>query len=342
MEIARPLSLPRSGDKHVASILPGLAAALAVAAVAWPLGRALPMLGAPVVALALGIAVAAVRRPGVRTAPGLAFSGRYVLQAAIVALGGTLSLGQVASVGRSTVPVMVGTLAIALAVAAVAGRLLGVPGRLRALVGVGTGICGASAIGAVSGIVRATEAEIAYAVSTIFVFNLVAVVLFPPLGHLLGLDQSAFGLWAGTAVNDTSSVVAAAYAYGDAAGVQAVIVKLTRTTMIVPIAAALAFAVARLGGGSQGVRWTKTVPWFLVWFAAAAALETAGAVPAAAADGLRQLAIVLTAVALGAIGLSTRLGELRRAGARPLLLGTLVWASVAVGSLVLQRLSGAW
>ena len=325
-------------DKPVASLLPGVAAAAALACAAWPLGRALPALGAPVVALALGIAVAAVRPPAPALAAGLGFAGRYVLQAAIVMLGATLSLGQVASVGRSTLPVMLGTLALALGVAAGAGRLLGIPGRLRTLVGVGTGICGASAIGAVSGIVRATEAEIAYAVSTIFVFNLVAVVAFPPLGHLLGLDQSAFGLWAGTAVNDTSSVVAAAYAYGEPAGVHAVIVKLTRTTMILPLAAALALAAGR----GAGVPWRRTVPWFLLWFAVAAALETAGAVPEAATAPLRDGAVALTAVALGAIGLSTRLRDLRRAGARPLLLGTLVWIAVAVGSLALQRLTGSW
>lgn len=313
--------------------------ALAVAAVAYPLGRLLSLLGPPVVGLALGMLVAALRQPGARARPGLGFAGRYVLQAAIITLGATLSFSSLLSVGRSTLPVMVGTLAAALVVAAVAGRLLDVPLRLRTLVGVGTGICGASAIAAISGIVEATEAEIAYAVSTIFVFNLVAVLLFPPIGHLLGLSQASFGLWSGTAINDTSSVVAAAYAYGPTAGAHAVLVKLTRTTMIIPVAAALAL-LRRRSAGSVDVRWTRVMPWFLLWFVAAAALETFGAIPPGLKHPLQEIAVALITVALAAIGLSTRFTELRRAGARPLLLGTLVWASVAVTGLVLQHFTG--
>ena len=316
--------------------------AAGIVVVAYPLGRLVPLVGPPVLALALGIAVASARPPAARLLPGINFTGKHVLQAAIVVLGATLSLSQVARVGSSTLPVMVGTLAVALLIALLAGRLLGIDGRVRTLIGVGTGICGASAIAAISGIIEATESEVAYAVSTIFVFNLVAVLLFPPLGHLLGLSQSAFGLWAGTAVNDTSSVVAASYAYGQTAGTHAVLVKLTRTTMIVPVAAALALYSARRSDRSNKTPWTRVVPWFLLWFLAAAALHTSGALPHVLNGAFQQLAVVLITLALGAIGLSTRLGDLRRAGPRPLLLGTLVWLGVATSSLVLQRLTGAW
>lgn len=303
----------------------------------------MPVVGPAVLALALGILVSAIRAPGENLRPGIAFTGRYVLQVAIVLLGGTLGLAQVVSVGAATLPVMVGTLAAALGVALLAGRLLGIEGRLTTLVGVGTGICGASAIAAVSGIVEATESQIAYAVSTIFVFNLVAVVTFPPLGHLLGLSQGAFGLWAGTAINDTSSVVAAAYAYGPSAGAHAVLVKLTRTTMIVPIAAVLALSRARgTASGASRVAWRRIVPWFLLWFVAAAGLHTLGAFPAGIVDALRQISTILITAALAAIGLSTRIGELRRAGHRPLLLGALVWVTVAATSLLLQHLTGGW
>ena len=309
---------------------PGLVAAGALAAVALALARLVPLAGAPVLALALGIALASARAPAPALRPGLAFAARTVLQVGIVLLGATLSLGQVLSVGAATLPVMLGTLAAALAVAALAGRRLGVGDPVRTLIGVGTGICGASAIAAVSGIIGAAEAEIAYAISTIFVFNLVAVLLFPLLGHALGLSQHAFGVWAGTAVNDTSSVAAAGYAYGKAAGTHAVLVKLTRTTAIVPIAAALALRHRR------GVRWIDIVPWFVLWFVAAAGLRSAGVVSTAAHDVLQQASTTAITLALAAVGLSTRVGDLRRAGARPLLLGTLVWASVAVTGLALQ------
>jgi uncharacterized integral membrane protein (TIGR00698 family) len=328
----------RSGrrlQRKTASTAPGLVAAVLVAAPALGVAVFLPLVGAPVLGLAFGIAVALVRRPSAHIQLGLRFTARVVLQLGIVALGATLSLGVVGSVGLRTLPVMLGTLAVALGVAVVAGRALGVPNPLRTLVGVGTGICGASAIAAVSGIIGAAEAEVAYAISTIFVFNIVAVVLFPPLGHLFGMSQSTFGLWAGTAINDTSSVVAAGYAYGSAAGAHAVVVKLTRTTMIVPIVLALALRRGR------GVTWRETIPWFLVAFTAAAALRTAGVVPESSTSALKHTAVVLVTVALAAIGLSTRVSALRRAGPRPLLLGLAVWCAVALTSLAIQLVAPA-
>jgi MFS family permease len=153
--------------------------------------------------------------------------------------------------GLRTLPVMLGTVTAALVVAVLVGRALGILGTLRTVVGVGTGICGAAAIAAVSGVIEASEVDIAYAMSTIFVFNLIAVLLFPPIGHLLGLSQGGFGLWPGTAVNDTSSVVATGYAFGHAAGIQSVIVKLTRRTMIIPVVAVLG-VLARRGVRQRG------------------------------------------------------------------------------------------
>ena len=316
-------------------------AALAVAGCALALGQVIPLVGAPVLALAIGIGIAAIRRPAESVRPGIRWSGKYVLQSAIVVLGLTLSLARVASVGIVTLPVMLGTLSAALGVALLAGRALGIPGNLRTLVGVGTGICGASAIAAVSGVIEASEVDIAYAMSTIFVFNLLAVLLFPPIGHLLGLSQNGFGLWAGTAVNDTSSVVATGYAYGHIAGVHSVIVKLTRTTMIIPVVAVLG-VIARRRETGRTVRWHTVVPWFLVWFVGAALLESVGLVPAAWHAPLANLALVLITVALASIGLSTHLGDMRRAGYRPLLLGTLTWATVAVTGLLLQFAVGSW
>jgi uncharacterized integral membrane protein (TIGR00698 family) len=318
--------------------VPGLAAAIAIAAVAWPLGRLVPQVGSPVFGLALGVAVASAAPRVHALDSGLAFASRYLLQAAVVSLGATLSLGRVSSVGRSSLPVLLGSLAAAFLAALLGARILRVPSGLATLVGVGTGICGASAIAAVSGVAGAAEAEIAYAVSTIFAFNLVAIALFPLLGHLLGLSESAFGVWAGTAINDTSSVVAAAYSFGPAAGAQAVVVKLTRTLAILPVAAALAVVVGR----TRALAWRRIVPWFLLAFVLAAGLRTAGALPRSTDHSTRLLAEALITVALAAIGLSTRLGDLRRTGPRPLLLGGLVWVAVAVASLAVLRVTGKW
>jgi len=324
------MSWPPRGVVH------GLAWTSSVALIAWLLAKIVPLLGAPVLALLLGLSVSLVRRPARGATPGIAFSSSVLLQLAIVLLGTGLGLGEIVRVGARSLPVMLGTLAVALIGAVVLGRLLAVSERLRTLIGVGTGICGASAIAAISGIVEATETEIAYAISTIFVFNLVAVVLFPPVGRLLHLSQHGFGLWAGTAVNDTSSVVAAAYAFGHAAGSQAVVVKLTRTTLIVPIALGLSLLRAR----SPGRRTGRLVPWFLVGFVLASALNTAGLVGAGAHRPLSDAALALITVALAGVGLASDLGRMRRTGVRPLALGGLLWVSVASVSLLLQAATG--
>src|SRR3989440_244396 len=278
-------------------LLPGLVRAAAVALVAWLGAKVIPLLGAPVLAILIGLAVSTLRRPSDRAVPGISFASSVLLQLAIVLLGTTLALGQILRVDARSLPVMLGTLAVALAGAALLGRLLAVSPRLRALIGVGTGICGASAIAAIAGIVEATSAEIAYAISTIFVFNLVAVVLFPPIGRLLHLSQHGFGLWAGTAVNDTSSVVAAAYAFGHTAGTQAVVVKLTRTTLIIPIAVGLSLLQSRKGG----VRTGRLVPLFLIGFVLASALNTAGLIGKGWHRPLSDAALALITVALAGV-----------------------------------------
>lgn len=329
------------------TLLPGVALAAAVALAATGIGHALPLLGAPVAGLILGVALS--RAVGTRQPlqAGVAFAGRTLLQVAVVLLGSALSLRQVAHVGASSLPVMLGTLAVCLGLAYLLGRWLGIGRDLRTLIGVGTGICGASAIAAVSPVIRARGADVAYAISTIFLFNLVAVLAFPPLGHLLGLSQHDFGLFAGTAVNDTSSVVAAATAYGSSATDYAVVVKLTRTLMIIPICLGLA-ALGRGGSDDDGSgrgsglvrRVTRLVPWFLVGFVVLAAVNSLGWVPSGARGPLRDASVFLITLALTAIGLRTDLAGLRRAGARPLLLGLLLWLAVAATSLVLQWAAG--
>lgn len=301
-----------------------------VTAAATAAGWFVPVVGAPVAAVVLGAALSRSVRVGDRT---LEFARGPVLQLAIVLLGAQLSLGQAAHLGSQSLPVMLGTLTVCLLLAVVLGRRLGISRDLRTLVGVGTAICGASAIAAVSPVIRARNPDIAYALSTIFLFNIAAVVTFPLLGHALHLSQTQFGLFAGTAVNDTSSVVAAATSYGDVAANHAVVVKLTRSLMIIPICMGLA-AVSRSRAGI-----TRLVPWFLVGFVAMAALRTAEVLPSVTLAPLQHAAVVLITVALAAIGLSTDVAALRRAGTRPLLLGFALWVAVAATSLCLQAIT---
>ncbi|HUX71315.1 MAG TPA: putative sulfate exporter family transporter [Cellulomonadaceae bacterium] len=347
---------------EAASRIPGLVLAVAIAVAATGVGRLVPIVGGPVAGIVIGVVVAALVTPGARWRPGITTASKTVLQASVVVLGSQLSLMQIVHVGLSSLPVMLGTLAAALVSAYWIGRWLGVTGNLRTLVGVGTAICGASAIAAVTPVIGAAGVEVAYAVTTIFLFNVSAVLVFPVLGHLLGMSQHAFGLFAGTAVNDMSSVVAAATTYGHTAATYAVVVKLTRTLLIIPISLGLAALVARreraraaashaLDDGAEPtvvavaairsrVHVLRLVPRFLIGFLVVAAANTIGLVPAALHPALSQVSVFLITVALSAIGLSTDLPGLRRAGHRPLVLGAALWVVVSVTSLALQRVTG--
>ncbi|MGN6251097.1 MAG: YeiH family protein [Marmoricola sp.] len=321
--------------------LPGLLVAAALAVAAEAVGGRLPLLGGPVAGIVIGVVLSPFARRRGSLGAGTRVAGRHVLQVAVVLLGAQLSLAEVAAVGVSSLPVMVGTLAACLLTAHVVGRWWGIEADLRTLIGVGTGICGASAIAAVTPVIRARSTTVAYAIATIFCFNIAAVLLFPLLGHLLGLSQDAFGLFAGTAVNDTSSVVAAASAYGPEAADHAIVVKLTRTLMIIPICIALSALTQRRLSRTDGQvarrpRVTRLVPWFLVGFLIAAGVNSAGVVSPDAHDVVARTAVYLITVALVAIGLSTDFAAIRRTGPRPLLLGAVLWVVVTLTSLLLQ------
>jgi uncharacterized integral membrane protein (TIGR00698 family) len=325
-------SRPRRAARGAQAIAPGLGLALAVAAAATVMGQYVPLIGSAVPGAVIGVVIAIVVKPGARFAAGVKWASTFVLQCSVVLLGAQLSISEAARVGLSSLPVMLGTLAICLAAAWLYGRLLGVPRDLRTLIGVGTGICGGSAIAAVSPVIEAASADVAYAISTIFLFNIAAVLAFPLLGHALGMSQQSFGLFAGTAVNDTSSVVATAATYGAAATSHAVVVKLVRTLMIIPICPASPRMSLR--------RAVKLVPWFLIGFVLVAAVNSCGIIPAGAHSPIEHVSVFLVAVALSAIGLSANVAALRKAGARPLVLGAVLWITVAGASLGLQALTG--
>ena len=325
-------------------VLPGLALTVPIAIVATLIGAAVPVLGSALPAIVIGVVVAVIRRPGARFVPGVEYSGKFLLQVAVVLLGAQLSLEAILRVGAESLPVMLSTLVVCLLAAWLIGRALHVAPRLRTLIGVGTGICGASAIAAVAPVIGALSAEVSYAVSTIFVFNILAVVLFPLLGHALGLDPHTFGLLAGTAVNDTSSVFVTASVFGAAALGFAVVVKLVRTLMIIPISVGLSVIESRRA--ADGRRMTLRgviglVPWFLVGFLVVAVLGSLGAIPAGPREAMVHASGFLIATAMAGIGLSTDAAALRRAGWRPLALGAILWILVTATALAVISLTGA-
>ena len=316
----------------------GVLLCLIVAIVATVLGGYVPIVGAPVFAILLGVLIAIVRAPDARLKQGITFASKQLLQWSIVLLGANLSLAEIVHGGAQSLPVMLGTFVVVLVLAYVVGGMLGLDRDLRRLLGVGTAICGGSAIAALSSVIEADAADIAYALGAVFLFNVVAVILFPPLGHLMHLSQSAFGLWAGTAINDTSSVVAAAFAYGHSAGTSAVIVKLTRTTLIVPLVLFYAWRRVRESREGERVDLRSIMPWFILWFLLAATLNSLGVIPLALQAPLQKLALFAIVVALAGVGLGTDIAKIRSAGFRPLLLGAILWAAISFTSLGIASL----
>ena len=252
-----------------------------------------------------------------------------------------MNLFHVVEVGEQSLYVMVFTLAAAFLAAFVAGRLMGLDRDMTALVGAGTAICGGSAIAAVAPVIGAKDRDVVISIATIFFFNVIAVFLFPFLGHTMGMSDQGFGMWAGTAINDTSSVVAAGYAYSHDAGAYATIVKLTRTLMIVPVCLFFALLVMR-GAKKSGAGFSlrRIFPMFVLYFVVACIVNTTGILPAELSHGLGMLGKFAIVLAMSAIGLNTDLPSLVKNGARPLALGMVCWAAVAVTSLVVQHALG--
>ena len=209
--------------KNVKKLIPGAAIALVIAAAAKFLesleeSAGLHFIGASVIAMFIGMIVNAFYKPNSVTAPGIKFTSKKILKFAIILLGASLNIRTVLTVGRFSLTVMVFTLATCFGLGALIGKALGLNWKTSSLINAGTGICGGSAIAAIAPVIEATDMDIAYGLSATFLFDTVMIVVFPILGHWMGLSDAAFGLWAGTAVNDTSSVVATGYAFSEAAG----------------------------------------------------------------------------------------------------------------------------
>ncbi|QOW18565.1 YeiH family putative sulfate export transporter [Lysobacter ciconiae] len=337
-----PATSPVPTPAPPSPLWPGLLLATVVAVVALVLGRWLPLVGGPVFGILLGVLIRNTVSPPRACEPGIRFAGKKILQWSIIALGFGLSLTQVARTGMESLTITAVTIVAAFTSALVLGKLLNIPSKLKLLIGAGTAICGGSAIAAVTPIIKADEHDTAFAISTIFLFNLVAVLVFPALGHLMDLSQQGFGLWAGTAINDTSSVVAAGYSYGKEAGDHATIVKLTRATLIIPMCLILAAIEAwkHKKSGASDFRLSAIVPWFILWFVVASAARTLGLIPEAVQPAIHVAANFLIIMALTAIGLSADLRRMAGTGFKPIALGLGVWIAVAVSSLAVQFATG--
>ena len=318
----------------------GLAIAFVLALCAMFLGTFFPIIGSSVFALILGIVLNELVDLPENSRPGLNWSGKKLLQYSIIFMGFSLPIATVASTGLSSLKISLPTITVAFLAAMIFGKVFHLKSHLRTLIGFGTAICGGSAIAAAAPIIEADEEEIALSMSTIFFFNILAVFIFPVLGHLWHMSNFQFGLWSGTAINDTSSVVAAAFSYSKAAGQMATIVKLTRALMIVPVCLGLIglkWYRSKQQGRNKGML-KKIIPWFIIWFIVASILSSIGLVPKVVLPYLNDLSHLFMAMALVGIGSKVSWKQFRSAGAAPLLVGLIAWFCVAGSSLILQML----
>ncbi len=323
------------------------------------------VIGAPVFAIVIGMVITAIFGKFTaddRVKPGLTFTSKKILQWAVIILGFTLNIKTVLSVGGKSLPVIIATISISLIVAFLMCKILKVDKKVSILVGVGSSICGGSAIAATAPVIDADDEEIAQSISVIFLFNVIAALIFPTLGNAIGLTNDGFALFAGTAVNDTSSVTAAASAWDSMKGTQGMVlaqattVKLTRTLAIIPITLVLAFIRTRQAKkeGVQGtkVSMKKIFPWFILYFVIASLITTlVAAMPQSGftdfyndyfVSGAKWLAKFFISMAMCAIGLNTNFVNLIKKGGKPIAMGFCCWICISALSLVLQHVLGYW
>lgn len=330
-------------------ILPGLFVALCIATLAQWIEELLPihLIGASVIALFIGITLNQVTDT-TAWKPGIKFTSKKVLKFAIVLLGASLNIQTILLVGQQSFAVMVFTLLTCFGGGFFIGKALKLNWKLSNLISAGTGICGGSAIAAIAPVIDAEDSDIAYAMSATFLFDMAMILLFPFLGTWLGMGNEAYGLWAGTAVNDTSSVVAAGYAFSEAAGDYATMVKLTRTLSIIPTVLIFAYVNASLKRKASGdvdasgtkVNVMSLFPWFILGFVGLSLVNSVNLIPASLSAMAKECSKFLMVASLAAIGLNTSLKDMKKSGIAPMLHGFIISALVVLVALVVIQILG--
>ena len=325
-------------------IIPGLILSILIAIIATLIEQLLPIhiIGRAVMALFIGISLHPLLYKHSLFLTGLTFTSKKLLKLAIILMGSSLSMSVIFNVGKLSLNVMIFTLITCFLGGYLIGKLFGIDWRMSSLISAGTGICGGSAIAALSPVIKARDADVSYAMSTTFLFDMLMILLFPLMGQWLGLSDIAYGLWTGTAVNDTSSVVAAGYAFSEQAGNFATTVKLTRTLAIIPTILVFSMIQHRLepADSRPAFKLTRIFPWFILGFVLMALFNTVGLIPASLQGSLTATSKFLMVMALGAIGLKTSLKDLKQSGVKPFMLGFIISALVVIVAFIVEIIMG--
>jgi uncharacterized integral membrane protein (TIGR00698 family) len=335
----------------------GIFVCLLIALPSFLLGKKFPIIGGPVIAILAGMILTMFWDSKGKAQAGIKFTSKYILQTAVVLLGFGMNLGVILETGKQSLPIILCTISTSLLIAWGLHKTMKMPANISTLIGVGSSICGGSAIAATAPVIDADDDEVAQAISVIFFFNVLAALLFPLLGKMIGFDTtsgSSFGIFAGTAVNDTSSVTAAASTWdsmwnlGSQTLDKAVTVKLTRTLAIIPITLVLAILktnrVSRTEK-SSGFNLRKSFPFFILYFIIASVITTAAVgagVPSEVFTPIKELSKFCIIMAMAAIGLNSNVVKLIRSGGKPILLGGCCWTGITAVSLLMQHILHLW
>ena len=306
----------------------GIIVCFTIAVPSWLLGKRFPVVGGAVIAIILGMIIALFWNDKGKAADGIKFTSKIILQAAVVLLGFGMNLSVVLQTGKQSLPIIICTISTSLILSWILHKVMNIKGNTATLIGVGSSICGGSAIAATAPVIDADDDEVAQAISVIFFFNVLAALLFPSLGKLIGFDITtgeAFGIFAGTAVNDTSSVT------------------------IIPITLVLAYLRAKEakkdGSTTNGFSFRRAFPMFIVFFVLASIITTlclGMGVPSDIFKPLKELSKFFIIMAMAAIGLNSNVVKLIKSGGKPILLGGCCWGGITVVSLVMQHVMGIW
>ena len=323
--------------------IPGILLCLIIAVPSWFLGQAVPVIGGPVFAILIGMILTLILTRKEPFAQGINYTSKKILQAAVVFLGFGMNLTEILAKGKQSLPIIITTITTSLVIASILYKALKLRANNAILVGVGSSICGGSAIAATAPVIDASDEEVAQSVSVIFLFNVLAALIFPTLGGMLGLSNEGFGLFAGTAINDTSSVTAAAAAWDGIHGSNT-LDSAARTLAIIPITLVLAIYRGRKEKSSKGSSFSlrKSFPYFVLFFVLASIITTLFQLPAEVTAPLKDLSKFLIIMAMAAIGLNTNIVKLIKTGGKPIFTGFCCWVGIALVSLGMQHVLGIW
>ncbi len=330
--------------------IPGVLLALFIAGIARSIALVLPLsiIGDSVIALFIGMAINQIKKPNQLIKRGLEFTSEKILKFSIILLGGSLSINTILNVGRLSLTVMIFTLFTCFVGGYFVGKWLGLDWKLSSMISAGTGICGGSAIASIAPVINAENVDIAYAMSATFIFDMAMIILFPIMGSMMNLSDMAYGLWTGTAVNDTSSVVAAGYAFSEAAGDFATMVKLTRTLSIIPVVLIFSLINNHISrdnpevnpAKSNKARVTSLFPWFILAFLAMALVNSFALIPADLSNLIKSISKFLMVSSLAAIGISTDFHQMKKSGFTPMIHGFIISALVVIVALLVEYQMG--